>query len=92
MKKQGDIARKQLQTVQERERITKEIEQFGGLWINRAEVENGLKPLKKTVKMKSLKLQIKFRRKVLGQSHPDKSVFFFSSYSPTTENSILLSN
>ena len=83
MKKQGDIARKQLQTVRERERITKEIEQFGGLWINRAEIENGLKPLKKTVKLKALKLQINFCRKVLGQSYPDKSVFccFFLLFS-----------
>ena len=78
MKKQEDIARKQLQTVRERERITKEIEQLGGLWINRAKVENGLKPLKKTAKMKAPKLQINFRRKVLGQSHPDKSFFLFS--------------
>ena len=51
---------------------------MGGLWINRAEVENGLKLLKKTAKIKALKLQINFRRKVLGQSHPDKSVFLFS--------------
>ena len=74
MKKQEEIARKQLQTVRERERIMKEIEQFGGLWINRTELENGLK--KKTMKLKALKLQINFRRKVLNQSHPDKSVFF----------------
>ena len=77
-KKQEDIMRKQLRTVQEKEKLTKEIEVVG-LWMSRAEVESGLETLSKKIeKMRVLKLQVNFRRKVLGQTHPDKSVFKFS--------------
>ncbi len=85
VKKQEDIARKQLRAVQEKEKLTKEIETVG-LWMSKAEVESGLEALlKKGERVKVLKLQINFRHKVLGQSHPDKSVFRF----PTIESRIL---
>ena len=47
--------------------------------MNRADVECGISSVaKKTEKIKVLKLQINFRRKILNQSHPDSSVFKFS--------------
>lgn len=50
-----------------------------GLWSNRDEVESGLQKItSKKDKLEALKVQINFRRKVLGQSHEDKSVFYFS--------------
>ncbi len=36
------IARKELKAVQEKEKLTKEVEHLGGLWTSRAEVEDGL--------------------------------------------------
>jgi len=72
------IARKELKTVQEKEKLTKEIEKVG-LWTSRAEVEDGLEQLvRKSKKFEALKLQINFRNKVLGQTHPNKHVFKFS--------------
>ncbi len=72
------IAKKQLRIVQEKEKLTKEIEEVG-LWMNRADVERGLSNVtKKSEKSQVLKLQINFRRKVLNQAHPDNSVFKFS--------------
>ena len=78
MKKQEDIARKQILLVQDREKLTKEVEKVG-LWINFEDVEHGLETVsKKADKLKVLKMQIKFRHKVLGQSHSDNSLFKFS--------------
>ena len=72
------IACKELKAVQEREKLTKEMEKVG-LWTSRAEVEDGLEKLaRKTRKIEVLKLQINFRNKVLGQKHPNKDVFRFS--------------
>ena len=76
--KQEDIARKQIVLVREREKLTKEVEKVG-LWINLEDVECGLEAVsKKADKLKVLKMQIKFRQKVLGQSHSDSSLFKFS--------------
>ena len=62
----------------EKEKLTKEIEAFG-LWTSKAKVEDGIKSCtKQKGKKAALKLQINFRRKVLGQTHPDKAVFQFS--------------
>lgn len=78
LKKQEEIAHKAVKVIQEREQLTKEIEKVG-LWINKRDVERGLEMIsKKAEKLKSLKMQIKFRRKVLGQSHSDNAVFKFS--------------
>jgi len=69
------IARKELKTVQEKEKVTKEIEKVG-LWTSRAEVEDGLEQLvRNSKKFEALKLQINFRNKVLGQTHPNIHVF-----------------
>lgn len=69
---------KHQQEVQEKENLTKEIEKLG-LWTSANEVQDGLDMLTtKAKKVKAVKVQIIFRRKVLGQSHPDSSVFKFS--------------
>ena len=79
LKKQEELARKLLKKVQDKEKLTKEIEKIG-LWMNRFEVEAGLDSMtRKAEKVKALKLQINFRSKVLEQSYPDNSVFKFSS-------------
>ena len=46
------------------------------MWTSPEEIENNLKKL--SSKIDALKLQINFRKKVLGQTHPDKSIFQFS--------------
>ena len=72
------IARKELKAVQEKEKLTKEIEKVG-LWTSKAEVEDGLEQLVQNMKkIEALKLQINFRNKVLGQTHPNKKLFKFS--------------
>lgn len=71
-------ARKELKAVKEKEKLTKDIEKLG-LWISRAEIEDGIDAFVKQAKKKeALKLQIKFRQKVLGQTHPNKDVLKFS--------------
>ena len=78
MQKEQAIAKRELKIVQEKEKLTKEIEVIS-LWMNKGDVESGLQSLKsRNEKIRVLKLQINFRRKVLGQSHPDTSVFKFS--------------
>ena len=77
-KKQDSIVRKHLKVVQEKEKLTKEIEVVG-LWMSRVEVDSSLVGfMKKAEKIKALKLQINFRHKVLAQQHADNSVFKFS--------------
>lgn len=66
------IARRELKAVQEKQKLTKELEQMG-LWSSRAEVEDGLEQLVGNMKkVKALKLQINFRNKVLSQTHANK--------------------
>ena len=78
VQKQHNIARKDAKLVHEKELLTKEIEKFG-LWTCRDDVESELVSLKKKAdNLRVLKLQINFRRKVLGQSDSDSSVFRFS--------------
>jgi E1A/CREB-binding protein len=70
--------RKRENELKEKEALTRKIAPMG-LWTTTVEVERGLKVFrKKKEKQEALKLQINFRRKVLGQAHADKSVFFFS--------------
>lgn len=50
-----------------------------GLWKTRAQVDNGLDAImKKTEKVKVLKLQINYRNKVLNQLPPNNPLFKFS--------------
>ena len=78
IQKKKEIQRKQLQAVKEKEILTKEIEKLH-LWTYQAHITNGLAQLsRKSDKLQALKLQIKFRDKVLNQTHSDKSLFRFS--------------
>ena len=61
-----------------KETLTKQIQKVG-LWTSRIKIEEGFKNLTTaTLKRDTLKLQINICRKVLGQTHTDKSVFIFS--------------
>ena len=82
--------------MKEKEKLTKGIQKTG-LWTSRTEVEDGLDEfVKSTKKKEALKLQINFRKKVLGQNHPNKSIFKFShnrkqySVQQLTENLLVL--
>ena len=74
------------------ENFTKKIQAMG-LWTNKTEMEEGLRGMK-TVKIKreALKLQINFRKKVLQQSHTDKSLFVFSHHGKQHSCAQLVSN
>ena len=75
VKKQKCILQKQIQTVQEKEVLTKEVEKIG-LWMNLEDIETGLERFsRKADRVKALKQQINFHHKVLGQSHSDKSIY-----------------
>lgn len=89
-------ARKEMKIMKEKEKLTKEMQSVG-LWITRAEVDEGLDGFVKQAKKKeALKLQINFRHKVLNQSYPNKDVFKFShnrrqhSVNQLKENLLLL--
>ena len=74
IQRKEEIQRKQLR----RKILTKEIEKLH-LWTCQADITNGLAQLSiKSDKLQALKLQIKFRDKVLNQTHSDKSLFRFS--------------
>ena len=77
LKRQGDITRRKMRATQENDKLTQEIEPIG-LWMNRGGV---LKGDCRTYqgKLKSLKVQIKFRQKVFAQHYPDSSILAFSS-------------
>ena len=72
-------ARKELNKMKEKESLTKKMQENGGLWTKKEELENGLALFSTQKKEKeALKLQINFRSKVLGQTHVNKDLFKFS--------------
>ena len=72
--REKDGQKKYERLVQEKEELTVKLAQFG-LRTTVSEVERGLYSLdSKKKKQEALKVQISFRRKVLGQNHEDKSV------------------
>ena len=73
LKRQEDITCRKMRATQENDKITQEI-------LNRGDIEGGLQNiLKKAKKLRILKVQLKFRQKVLAQPYPDSSIFVFSS-------------
>lgn len=77
-RRQKEIARLQHKKSLEKEKLVEEIKSIG-LWTKQSEVNKALDSIHtKTAKVKALKLQFNFRQKVLGQTHPDKSLFKFS--------------
>ncbi len=78
LERERNRQRKHAKQVKEKEDLTKRLAPLG-LWTKATEVECGLQTLKsKKEKQEALKIQIDFRRKVLCQSYPDKTIFYFT--------------
>ncbi len=76
--KQAVAARKRVEKRKEKESLTQSIISMG-LWQTIGQIEAGLLKLKsKTSKLKALKTQLDFRKKVLQQTHPNKIIFQLS--------------
>ena len=95
-RKEQEYARKIEEEIQLKETLTRKIQKVG-LWMTHQELSDGLAVIKSAKpKREALKLQINFRRKVLGQHHQEKSVFLFShggrqhSLAQLTENLLKL--
>ena len=79
--KKMELERMREKRLKEKEELTQSILLYG-LWQSTQDIEKGLSLLKtKREKVKALKTQLDFRKKVLEQAHPDKSVFFITRHS-----------
>ena len=68
-----------MKIVEERDILTKKIQENGVLWFKETDIENGLALLSIQKKKKDiLKLHINFRNKVLKQTHTRNDLFKFS--------------
>lgn len=77
-KRERERLKREKHAIEEKEDLTKEISRIG-LWTSETEVSNGLDALRTaSAKKDALKLQLKFRKKVLSQTYHDKTVFQFS--------------
>ena len=76
--KQLNLKRKRQQAVKEKEKATAAMMEYG-LWQTEDQVKENLAKFKsKTAKTKALKAQLYFRKKVLEQTYPEKSVYHYS--------------
>ena len=90
--KQNALQKSQEKCLRQKEHLTQDIVQCG-LWQSPDEIVHGLAKQKtKSVKVKALKAQINFRRKVLEQTHSDKDVFVFSKNRKPLSVEELISN
>ena len=90
---QEEIKRKSEKELKVKEELTKKLQKLGGLWTTEKEIEDGLREMKTTkAKLNALKLQISFRKKVLGQLYSDKVVFQFSHNKQPFSNTQLKEN
>ncbi|XP_065887842.1 uncharacterized protein [Dysidea avara] len=90
--KERDRRKKKEKEIKEKESLTKQISS-AGLWTTKEEVHKGLDKMRtKKEKQDALKLQIKFRKRVLCQSTDDQAVFHFSHNHKPFTNSELLHN
>ena len=72
--------RKEMEARQIREKLTKSLENDGGLWQSKKDMEQNLRGCKSEAEKRGkLKTQIKFREKVLLMKHENKSLFHMSS-------------
>ena len=70
---------KEMEQLQERERLTIQINKYGGLWTNHRDVKQVLDTLNGAEEKRlALKIQLNFRSKVLN-TKCDKSLFYMSS-------------
>ena len=65
---------RRLKDVQEKEKWVDKLQTYG-LWKSEKEIKEGLKKLSKSKQKDAMITQIRFRQKVLGQTHEDHSVF-----------------
>jgi len=73
--KQALAAKKLIKDRKEKEKLTSQVALIG-LWQDIHQVEAGLDKLKsRSAKLKGLKTQLDFRKKVLQQTHPNKIIF-----------------
>ena len=90
--KQKELQKSQERSLHQKESLTKDIVQCG-LWQSPDEIFHGLAKHKtKSAKVKALKAQINFRRKVLQQTHSDKDLFVFSKNRKPLSIEELISN
>ena len=76
--KQAALLHLQEKKLREKENLMQAVMVYG-LWQTEQQVKDGLTKLKtKSSKLEALKFQLDFRRKVLEQSHVDKSIFCLS--------------
>ena len=76
--KQLALLRLQEKAIKEKEKLPNDLLLYG-LWQSKSDVSQGLAKLhSKADKLKALKTQLAFRKKVLEQKHPDKDVFHLS--------------
>ena len=79
-------------SLRQKEQLTQEIVRCG-LWQTHRDIVTALsKEKSKSAKLKALKAQLNFRKKVLEQRHPDKDVFAFSSKGKQLSVDELVSN
>ena len=75
--KQHALELAQEKSIKEKEKLTNKILQYG-LWQSQNDIQAGLAKLKtKTAKLKAIKTQFQFRKRVLEQKH-SKEIFFMS--------------
>jgi E1A/CREB-binding protein len=90
--KQKALQKSQENSLRQKEHLTQDIVQCG-LWQSPDEIFHGLAKHKtKIAKVKALKAQINFRRKVLEQTHSDKDLFVFSKNRKPLSIEELISN
>lgn len=65
---------RRLKEVQEKEKWVDKLQTYG-LWKSEKEIKEGLKKLSKSKQKDAMVTQIRFRQKVLGQTHEDHTVF-----------------
>ena len=68
--KQVEMERKQQRALQRKEKCTSELIEYG-LWHSIEEVDALLMPMTRTQRVTALKVQLRFRKSVLQQVHPD---------------------
>lgn len=78
-KRQEEKIKKEVQIQTELENISKEIQKFGGLWQTISDVNANLKHIKEKDKLEAVKLQLKFRKKVLKSNPDNKTLLQFST-------------
>ena len=90
--RERDRVQKKEREIKEKEELTKKLS-FVGLWTTKNEVLVGLdKIVGKKAKKDALKLQISFRKKVLGQTSDDQTLLQFSHNHKVFTDSQLLQN